>query len=416
MPERQDWTSSVLHDLGITPSPADPRADAESPPPPGPRPSAPPATATPAPPASDTATPPSGPAGPASETATPAPPDPGPAARPPSDPPPDPAASRAPDPPRTVVADIVRPPVPPEFDPERFTRARHHRDPVGRRAVQRVREVLGVGATREVREATARAELLRQPVTTIRRLAVLSVRGGAGKTTVATLLATTLAGSRPDRVLAVDAAPELGSLALRAGAASPRPAAALGQAAPAVRGFEEAEAHLGRADSGLWLLTGSGDDPAGRLDLPAYQSAVAALARFFAVLVTDAGPDPSSDLNQGILVDAHALALVTPATVDGVVSAHQAIAWLRETPAAPLVVRTVVVLSAQTPHTEGVDLKRGTRTLASHGVRVARLPYDRHLAAGARIHPALLGQRTRTAAIGLAADLLTFAVSDRGGW
>jgi MinD-like ATPase involved in chromosome partitioning or flagellar assembly len=258
------------------------------------------------------------------------------------------------------VADIVRPPVPPEFDPERFTRARHHRDPVGRRAVQRVREVLGVGATREVREATARAELLRQPVTTIRRLAVLSVRGGAGKTTVATLLATTLAGSRPDRVLAVDAA--------------------------------------------------------GRLDLPAYQSAVAALARFFAVLVTDAGPDPSSDLNQGILVDAHALALVTPATVDGVVSAHQAIAWLRETPAAPLVARTVVVLSAQTPHTEGVDLKRGTRTLASHGVRVARLPYDRHLAAGARIHPALLGQRTRTAAIGLAADLLTFAVSDRGGW
>ena len=402
MPERQDWTSTVLRDLGITPSPADPPADSESPPPPGPQPSAPPATATPATPATD--------------PATPAPPDLGPAAEPPSDPPPDPAASRAPDPPQTEVADIVRPPVPPEFDPERFTRARHHRDPVGRRTVQRVREVLGVGATREVREATARAELLRQPVTTIRRLAVLSVRGGAGKTTVATLLATTLAGSRHDRVLAVDAAPELGSLALRAGAASPRPVAALGPAATSIRGFEEAEAHLGRTDSGLWLLTGSGDDPTGRLDLPAYQLAVAALARFFAVLVTDCGPDPSSDLNQGILLDAHALALVTPATVDGVVSAHQAIAWLRETPAASLVPRTVVVLSAQTPHIEGVDLKRGTRTLASHGVRVARLPYDRHLAAGARIHPALLGQRTRTAAIGLAADLLTFAVSDRGGW
>jgi MinD-like ATPase involved in chromosome partitioning or flagellar assembly len=380
LPERQDWTSTVLRDLGITPSPADPPADSASPPPPGPRPSARPATATPASPASD--------------TATPAPPDP----------------------PQTEVADVVRPPVPAEFDPERFTRARHHRDPVGRRTVQRVREVLGVGATREVREATARAELLRQPVTTIRRLAVLSVRGGAGKTTVATLLATTLAGSRHDRVLAVDAAPELGSLALRAGAASPRPVAALGPAATSIRGFEEAEAHLGRTDGGLWLLTGSGDDPTGRLDLPAYQSAVAALARFFAVLVTDCGPDPSSDLNQGILLDAHALALLTPATVDGVVSAHQAIAWLRETPAASLVPRTVVVLSAQTPHTEGVDLKRGTRTLASHGVRVARLPYDRHLAAGARIHPARLGQRTRIAAIGLAADLLTFAVSDRGGW
>jgi MinD-like ATPase involved in chromosome partitioning or flagellar assembly len=302
-----------------------------------------------------------------------------------------------------------------ELDPERFTRARHHREPVGRRALHRARELLGVDASKEVREATARAELLRQPVTTIRRLTVLSVRGGAGKTTVATLLATTLASSRHDRVLAVDAAPDLGSLALRAGASSPRPAATLGRSVRSLRGFAEAELNLGRGDSGLWLLTGA-DDEDGRLDLPAYQSAVAALSRFFAVLVTDCGPDPGSELNLGILVDTHALALVTPATVDGVVGAHQALDRLRRTPAADLVARTVVVLSTQTPHTEGVDLRRGTRTLASHGVRVARLPYDRHLAAGARIHPNLLGDRTRTAAIGLAADLLSFAVSDRGGW
>jgi MinD-like ATPase involved in chromosome partitioning or flagellar assembly len=401
VPESQDWSSAVLRDLGITPTPA----DSDSPPPH-------PATPTPEP------------TRPAPDPATPAPPDPA------TDPPPDPAPDRPADQPPDPTADPpphpspdapqaaagVRPPVPPDLDPERFTRARHHRDPVGRRTVHRVRELLGVGATREVREATARAELLRQPVTTLRRLAVLSVRGGAGKTTVATLLATTLAGGRHDRVLAVDAAPDLGSLALRAGAASPRPTAALGRAASPVRGFEDAEAHLGRADGGPWLLAGAGDDPAGRLDLPAYLAAVATLARFFAVLVTDCGPDPGSDLNQGILLDAHALALVTPATVDGVVSAHQAIGWLRGTSAAALVPRTVVVLSAQTPHTEGVDLKRGARTLASHGVRVARLPYDRHLAAGARIRPDLLGQRTRTAAIGLAADLLTFAVSDRGSW
>ena len=47
---------------------------------------------------------------------------------------------------------------------------------------------------------------------------------------------------------------------------------------------------------------------------------------------------------------------------------------------------------------------------------MARLPYDRHLAAGARIHPGLLGERTRIAAIGLAGDLLTFAMSDPGTW
>jgi MinD-like ATPase involved in chromosome partitioning or flagellar assembly len=293
-----------------------------------------------------------------------------------------------------------------------------------------VREVLGVDASREVREATARAERLRQPVTTIRRLAVFSVRGGAGKTTVATLLATTLAAARHDRVLAADATPGLGplapepaapdlgavpglgSLALRARGSSTATIQEVAGAAGRLRSFADAEPRLSRGDGGLWLLTGDG----GRLDLPAYQAAVAALSRFFAVLVTDCGPDPGGDLNLAVLLDAHALALVTPATVDGLVGAHQALAWLRQTPAAALVSRTVVVLATQTPHTDGVDLKRGTRTLASRGVRVARLPYHRHLAAGARIHPDLLGERTRDMAMALAADLLSFAVSDRGGW
>ena len=305
---------------------------------------------------------------------------------------------------------------PGDLDPEQFTRPRHHRDPVARQAARRVRAVLGMGASREVREATTRAERLRQPVTTIRRIAVLSGRGGAGKTTLAALVATALAAARPDRVLAVDAAPEMGSLALVAGAASPRPVAGFGRAAPQPQAFEDADPHLGRTDSGLWLLTGpTSADPAPRLDLPAYRAAVAALSRFCAVVVTDCGPDPSSRLNLGVLEDAHALALVAPATVDGLLSTHQAIARLRQS-SASLLPRTVVVLSSQSPHIEAVDLKRGTRTLASQGVRVARLPYDRHLAAGARLRPQLLGERTTTTVIGLAADLLGFAVSDRGRW
>jgi MinD-like ATPase involved in chromosome partitioning or flagellar assembly len=370
VPDRQDWGSSVLRALGRPPVPTDP----------------------PAPPEPEVATGEPTPVPPQAEQAPP---------------PPDPAVAASPPAPPPAVAG--------ELDPERLTRARHHREPAGRRAVQRVRELLGVEATREVREATERAERLRQPVTTLRRLAVLASRGGAGKTTVAMLLAATLAGSRHDRVLAVDAAPGLGSLALRAGASSPRPVAAFGgQPAPG-RSFADIEPHLGRGDGGLWLLTG-GDGSGQRLDLPDYQAAVAACARFFAVLVTDCGPDPASDLNLGILGDAHALALVTQATVDGVVSAHRTLDWLRTTPAAELVPRTVVVLATQVPHTDGVDLKRGARALASQGVRVARLPYDRHLAAGARIHPQLLGQRTRTATVGLAADLLSFAVPDRGAW
>jgi MinD-like ATPase involved in chromosome partitioning or flagellar assembly len=424
-PPEQDWGSSVLRDLGVG---ADPVPGAGPAPGPDPAPSADPSPSDDASPNADPA--PGIGAAPGIEAVAavdnPARPAPGSATLPLRGAEPGPGALQAAPAPApapapagaapTAKEEERRGPAPDELDPEEFTRPRHHRDPLARQAARRVREVLGMGASREVREATARAERLRQPVTTIRRIAVLSGRGGAGKTTVAALVATALAAARPDRVLAVDAAPELGSLALLAGASSPRPVAGFGGAALQPQAFEDADPHLGRTDSGLWLLTGpTGADPAPRLDLPAYRAAVAALSRFFAVLVTDCGPDPASRLNLGVLEDAHALALVAPATVDGLLSTHQTIARLRQTSAA-LLPRTVVVLTSQSPDTEAVDLKRGTRTLASQGVRVARLPYDRHLAAGARLRPRLLGERTATAVIGLAADLLDFAVSDRGGW
>jgi MinD-like ATPase involved in chromosome partitioning or flagellar assembly len=427
-PPEQDWGSSVLRDLGMGPEPA-PGADPASGADPAAGADAAPAVDNPARPTPGSATLPLRGAEPGAGSlqAAPAPTGAASAALPvepaPVEPAVPPAAPTAPatagEPPAVgpgPTEDERRGLAPGDLDPEQFTRPRHHRDPVARQAARRVREVLGMGASREVREATTRAERLRQPVTTIRRIAVLSGRGGAGKTTLAALVATALAAARPDRVLAVDAAPELGSLALVAGAASPRPVAGFGRAAPQPQAFEDADPHLGRTDSGLWLLTGpTSADPAPRLDLPAYRAAVAALSRFFAVLVTDCGPDPASRLNLGVLEDAHALALVAPATVDGLLSTHQAIARLRQT-SASLVPRTVVVLSSHSPHTEAVDLERGTRTLASQGVRVARLPYDRHLAAGARLRPQLLGERTTTTVIGLAADLLGFAVSDRGGW
>jgi MinD-like ATPase involved in chromosome partitioning or flagellar assembly len=446
VPEQQDWGSSVLRDLGIDPpdapkpsaqgptdddttspvSPTDPRAPTQ-PPPAQASPSAPPVepqrSAPPMPPAAQP--PPSGSAAQPNATAAraqvaaPAPEphlqpaaSPRPSSAPAALPVPTAPGQRSPAaPPPTDPRPAAAPPA--VLDPAALTRTRRHRDPLAQRATRAVGKVLGTGTSREVREAEANAERLQQPVTTVRRVAVLSMRGGAGKTTVATLLATALARGRNDRVLAVDAAPGLGSLALRAGASSSLSVAALGRAAAPPRNFEEAEPQLARAESGLWLLTGSADD-AGALDPPTYQAAVAALSRFFAVLVTDCGPDASSALNREILADAHALALVTPASVDGVVSAHGALGWLRRTPAAALAARTVVVLTNHSPHADGVDLKRGARTLASQGVRVARFPYDRSLAAGARIQPRLLGERTRLATLRLAADLLSFAAGQRG--
>jgi MinD-like ATPase involved in chromosome partitioning or flagellar assembly len=320
----------------------------------------------------------------------------------------------------------VRPPEPVGPTPEALLRARRHGDPLARRLGQRARG-LGGSAAQEARRTVGISQQLAQPVTTGRRIAVASVRGGAGKSTVAALLGSALAAHRIDRILAVDADPYLGSLGPRLGAASPLPVRVFGSASglshtgpdhrpvfeagpPTFRDFGEAEPYLAHVAGRLWALTGDAGSAAETgLELDAFRAATAALARFFAVTVTDAGAGLLTELNRGIVADAHALVLVAPATVDGVMSAGRALAWLATGPLAGLAGRTVVVLNAISPEASAIDAGRASAALAATGPVVVRLPFDRHLASGSLLDPYLLGAGTRSALLEIAADALTRA-------
>src|SRR5207237_10493286 len=72
---------------------------------------------------------------------------------------------------------------------------------------------LGPGAA-ERREQEVRRRIT-TPVRGCRRIVVLSRKGGAGKTTTALMLGHVLARERGDRVVALDANPDAGSLAYR---------------------------------------------------------------------------------------------------------------------------------------------------------------------------------------------------------
>ena len=304
----------------------------------------------------------------------------------------------------------VRPPEPVGLTPEALLRARRHGDPLARRLGQRARE-LGGSAAQEARRTVGISQQLAQPVTTGRRIAVASVRGGAGKSTVAALLGSALAAHRIDRILAVDADPYLGSLGPRLGAASPLPVRVFGPAGPSTfRDFGEAEPYLAHVAGRLWALTGDAGSAAETgLELDAFRAATAALARFFAVTVTDAGAGLLTELNRGIVAGAHALVLVAPSTVDGVMSAGRALAWLAAGPLAGLAGRTVIVLNAISPEASAIDAGRASAALAATGPVVVRLPFDRHLASGSLLDPYLLGAGTRTALLEIAAEALTRA-------
>ncbi|MFB9323970.1 AAA family ATPase, partial [Cryptosporangium minutisporangium] len=297
-------------------------------------------------------------------------------------------------------------PVPQEWTPDGLLRMPDHAD----NRLQRLRtSVRGGGGSARAREAAGLARELSQPVATGRRIAVLGIRGGSGKSTVASLLVSAYATHRGDRVLAVDADPDLGSLGLRLGANSPTSLANLGKVPRVWATLDDAERCLGRSQSGAWILSGERGSAAPEIVPPnAYLGVLHGISRYFAVTVVDAGAGMVTPLNQSVLADAHAIVLATPASIDGVVSARRALEWIREWGPHRLP-QTLIALTAMSPQAAEIDLNRTAEAFAPYGVVPALLPYDRHLATGSTIEPWRLGERTRNAAVQLAAAALAKA-------
>ncbi|WP_336323580.1 MinD/ParA family protein [Streptomyces lavendofoliae] len=276
-------------------------------------------------------------------------------------------------------------------------------EPFAARAVRAVRRTVSSSAAREVAETTRTAETLQQPVTTGRQIAVTSIRGGAGKSTVAALLGLTYAHYRQDPVLLVEADPALGSLPLRLGAESLR--WTTGDVAGIVEpqmSLLDVTGYLVQLPDNAWLLPGSQGRIGAMLDTRAYERVMVALRRYFGVTVVDCETLPA-EVARVALSAAQARVLTAPATLEGIASTHAVLQWMQGLPR-HIIAGTVVVLTRLVPHT-GLDLGEAARKLAATGASVQVLPYDRHLAAGGPIRTELLAHPTRQAATRLAADV-----------
>ncbi|MEV0415029.1 hypothetical protein AB0I68_30610 [Streptomyces sp. NPDC050448] len=276
-------------------------------------------------------------------------------------------------------------------------------EPFTARAARTLWRTVSSSASREVAEATRTAELLQQPVTTGRQIAVTSIRGGAGKSTVAALLGTTYAHYRQDPVLFVEADPALGSLPIRLGAEMLR--WTTGDVADIVEphmSLLDVTGYLVQLRDNAWLLPGSQGQIGAMLDTRSYERAMVALRRYFGVTVVDCETLPA-EVARVALSASQARVLATPATLDGVASTHAVLQWMQGLPP-HLIAGTVVVLTEQSPH-PGLDLEEAATALRSTGTSVHVLPYDRHLAGGGVIRTDLLAHSTRTTAARLAADV-----------
>ncbi|MCI3276633.1 hypothetical protein [Streptomyces cylindrosporus] len=375
------------------PAPAVPAPSAAAPTAPlGPPPVAPLAVAdTPARPAHT----PAGPASPYPAPATPAPPHPSPT------PPPRTHIPRtSPQPPSLPSPESV-----PTLDPRLAVALGRpqHGDSLAHRTGRTLRRLTS-SVSQDVAEQTRVARELQQPLATGRVVAVTSIRGGVGKSTVAALLGRTFNHYRHDPVLTLEADAALGTLPVRMGAESVRWSCAdLARILTPAMQLTDVIGYLVPVSNGGWLLPASQGRVGAPLDVRTYRTVTLALRRYFAVTVVDCETLPG-EVARTAMDTAHARIVVAPTTAEGVGGTRQVLDWLGQLPHSALST-TVVALTAHSPDMT-LDVKAARAHLKETGVSVVVLPYDRHLAAGGPIHTDLLAAATREATLELGAEAL----------
>jgi MinD-like ATPase involved in chromosome partitioning or flagellar assembly len=146
---------------------------------------------------------------------------------------------------------------------------------------------------------------------------VLSIKGGVGKTTTTLGLGSALAMVRVDRVIAVDANPDRGTLAERVSDASTSSTVRDLLRDPNIKRYSDVRNHTRLAPSRLAVLA-SEQDPAvaeifGETD---YRRTMDILRHYYNVILTDCGTGIMHSAMAGVLDLAHAIVLVSSPAID----------------------------------------------------------------------------------------------------
>jgi MinD-like ATPase involved in chromosome partitioning or flagellar assembly len=260
----------------------------------------------------------------------------------------------------------------------------------------------GVGPAELARRE--QVQRIRRPLGSAHQIAVTSINGGVGKTTVAACVGLVLAEHRGDRIVALDASSNAGTLADRlTGDTSVTVRDMLGH----VESFRSL-ADVARFTSlaGRLQVLASEQDPAmsEAFDRAEYERVCTVLRRFYNVVITDSGSGLVHSAIGGTLALADSLVIVGSPTADGASRANKTLDWLAVRGHAHHVADVVLVLTCDRAG-KHIDTERVRRHFEGRCRAVVEVPYDPHLAAGARIEPARLRPATHDAFRTLAALL-----------
>lgn len=233
---------------------------------------------------------------------------------------------------------------------------------------------------------------------------VLTRKGGVGKTTITTLLGMAMALVREDRVIAIDANPDRGTLAERVSKSTRFTVRDVVNRAAAVDGFTDFSTMVSRDATRLHVLASDSDPMLSEaFDEGDYNVVADMAARYYTVVLTDCGTGIVHSVMRPTLQRANGLVIVSGGSVDEARLASETLTWLEANGYGDLVRGSVVALNTATQGTNLVKLDEIEAHFKSRVRAVVKIPYDPALAAGSVIKFDQLHKNTREAARELAA-------------
>ena len=236
---------------------------------------------------------------------------------------------------------------------------------------------------------------------------VLTRKGGVGKTTISTLLGMALAQVREDRVIAIDANPDRGTLAERVSKSTRFTVRDVVNRAASIDGFAEFSNMVSRDETRLDVLASDADPMLSEAFNEGDYNVVADMAaRYYSIVITDCGTGIVHSVMRPTLQRANTLVIVSGGSVDEARLASETLTWLEANGFGELVRNSVVALNTATQATLLVKLDEIEQHFRTRVRSVVRIPYDPALAAGSVIKFNELNKQTRDAARELASEVV----------
>ncbi|KAA1252084.1 AAA family ATPase [Mycobacterium simiae] len=263
---------------------------------------------------------------------------------------------------------------------------------------------INLGESRRAARYNDLVAQINRPMRGCYRVALLSLKGGVGKTTITATLGATFASVRGDRVVAVDANPDRGTLSQKVPLETPATVRHLLRDAEGIARYSDVRGYTSQGPSGLEVLA-SDTDPAASEAFSAadYTGTMGILERFYGLVLTDCGTGLLHSAMSPILANSDMLIVVSSASIDGARSASATLDWLEAHGYVDLVRNSIAVINAVRSRSSKVDVQKVIDHFGRRCRAVRLVPFDPHLDEGAEINLDRLKRDTREALAELAA-------------